>query len=1163
MPFAVEAIEFAAFFNAPAAGSVLQQGTPVRVNVDFVHNRLSAAERAAAFVTVTSSIQGELSSGGSINLAPATDFNFDLAEGTHILTARVFAGGRIAQASTTVTVQAKFVSSTLVAPVRDLVAIPGENVSMAVAASGGNGAIPQVRWFMDGREFPSNWPGYGEDPASPSRLSLNFGSFDPGAFPFDDETFWNDGPHVIEVSVAADDVDPGLGCVTLGTRAQCRAFQVQVARDLRVISSNTTIGAGTTDVWSGVVRLQAVVTVNGGTLAIQPGTRVLVDMRDVNNPQNQINDPFARGIIVTSGALRIGDAGNVTPVVIETLRSFANTRRYVGIRSGGNTTNDRAISVQNAILRDAGTTLSFPDIDLNAPGRELVIADVVFEDSDNGINVECPTAFERVTARRITSTAFRLQLKVGCPGLVQYSDLTVEGASTGIFLETTTAPIMVEFSGLDVAARDTGLRASTLTSVVIDDSRFSGVTTTNAFLGAIVLEGADDVVITNSVFENNTFSFVSKGANLASLDMRGNRFTGGTRSFTFKALRSTAVVEIHGNTFEGVSSIGTYESGNLDIVNMQGNFIGAFDVSSSAAAAVKRINAGTVPTVITQITDILDNQTTGSDIGRIRIDNPLPSTALPVAIIREPNESDAWNTRQCIPFVAVAVGDDDVDALCAFHLTAPGSQPGDDTAVSLDAQGCLVNPTDGTFDVHLVCDSPTGQSTHTSRLFVDSQRFSGPIHPAGDTWSGTIVVDGDVVVPAGTTLTVATGADIRFKAGDRTLHKRVRAPISSSFDANRIRGSVQRSDVFVDGELIAVGATATPVRWRADVGTQKNTWSGFIVISGGRLELSDVAIESAVDVIVSDGGVNATLIPTYSLTNIDVTETSAVVSGVCPNSLTGLSADRIDTLYNCAGTASIELSDVSITGFNSAPTGSWMSIDDLPGATVPQLTVRGLDGVGNPTNRRRFLALAQGTGTVTFEDVSLSNVDRLVQLASGTQTFNADGLSVDNFGTLIDMGNDDVVNISDAILTQGARLLDGALGRSTWTGVRTVGVTNPFRATTVSQVVQLDVNASQFEGATTVFEFAQNFNAAGATTFNLSGNNFIGTTGRVLTATGNGINSIGTTYDLRGSHFDTADRSTILTLIEDNRTDANPNDDIDGRSDFSNFSAQPLSLVLP
>ncbi len=118
VPFALEAIAFSAFFNAPTTGSVLQQGTPVRVNVDFLHNRLSDAERAAAFVQVTSSIQGALSSAGSINLAPATDLNFDLSEGTHTLTARVFAGGRIAQASTTVTVQAKFVSSTLIQPVR-------------------------------------------------------------------------------------------------------------------------------------------------------------------------------------------------------------------------------------------------------------------------------------------------------------------------------------------------------------------------------------------------------------------------------------------------------------------------------------------------------------------------------------------------------------------------------------------------------------------------------------------------------------------------------------------------------------------------------------------------------------------------------------------------------------------------------------------------------------------------------------------------------------------------------------------------------------------------------------------------------------------------------------------------------------------------------------
>ena len=96
VPFALDAVEFTAFFNAPTAGSIVQAATPVRINVGFDHNRLSDTERAAAFVQVLSDRQGLLVvDGGASTLAPASDaFISTLSEGSHILTARVFAGGR-------------------------------------------------------------------------------------------------------------------------------------------------------------------------------------------------------------------------------------------------------------------------------------------------------------------------------------------------------------------------------------------------------------------------------------------------------------------------------------------------------------------------------------------------------------------------------------------------------------------------------------------------------------------------------------------------------------------------------------------------------------------------------------------------------------------------------------------------------------------------------------------------------------------------------------------------------------------------------------------------------------------------------------------------------------------------------------------------------------
>lgn len=1174
VPFQLDAVQFSAFFNSPPLDSTFQTATPIRVNVGFDHNRLSDTERAAAFVQVLSDRVGLLTmDNGASNLTPATDFFIsDLPEGRHTLTARVFAGGRIAQTTTTVTLQSKFVSSTLVTPVRDLVAIEGEAVAMSVAASGGNGAIPQVRWFMDGVEFPANWPGYGTDPAAVARRSLSLGVFDPDVFPFNDTAvggglIWSDGPHIIEVGVAADDVDAGAGCINLGTRAQCRSFNVQVARNVRVINSLLTIGAGQTEVFDGVVRMQANVNVNGGSLTILPGTRVLFDMRDLVNPALQTGNANNRRIIFTSGVLRIGEGGAVTPVVIETLKSFAVTNRWSGIFDQGGANVERSFFAQNVVIRDATRAIDLEDIDMNSNARQLVIEDVIVEDSDEAIFAECPTSMERVTVRRTLSgrSAMRLNLTTGCPTTLAYSDIAISGASHGLLLDGAAQPTTITLTNLDITASTSGLDVQTNVSVDILDSRFAGLTSTFPGNASLTVANADDVRVRRTTFENSTFAMATTVAGLRSLDVRSSTFRSLTRGLTVRAADPAATIELHGCVFDTVGLIASYETGNRDLIEMQGNFIGSFTDAASAARAVKAAPAGSVPTVIAQVTDHMDNLTSLNNLGRMRLDNPLPTETLPLAVIREPNESEPWNLRQCIPFVALPLDDTfDVDANCEFRLGPPGGAAAQATPVVLDNDGCLSGGSDGTFDVHLVCDAGGGTETvHSSRLLIDSTRFAGPIHPAGDTWSGTIVVDGDVVVPAGVTLTVAPDAIVRMAASDRSLHKRP-TNTSGQFNDARLRGALVRVDFFVEGAVSALDDGGAPIRFIANAGLQRNTWSGFLLTSGAAVALHNVDVESTVSGLTAEANTNASLVPTFDLRETTFRESNTVASGVCPPLVTDLTVENCFEVYTCRMSEPTEV-DGAVLDNISQPNAGWFSLDDSPGSITPSFTARDVTGIGNPTNRRQFVSTQFGTGRVELVNITLDDVSTVVETSAASQSIEVSGIDLTTFTTAFVMGDDEILSISDSVFRSGAGLVDNNLGRITMTRSRTVAVTTPFRDTAVSNTVSLDITGNQFEDAGVVFDFGQGFANAGAAGFTLTGNNFLRTTTRVLRLTGGQANSLVGRWDLGGSHFGVASRAAVLPFIEDPRTDspADANDDNIGRTSFVGFSSTPLNLVVP
>ncbi|MEM6931006.1 MAG: right-handed parallel beta-helix repeat-containing protein, partial [Myxococcota bacterium] len=109
---------------------------------------------------------------------------------------------------------------------------------------------------------------------------------------------------------------------------------------------------------------------------------------------------------------------------------------------------------------------------------------------------------------------------------------------------------------------------------------------------------------------------------------------------------------------------------------------------------------------------------------------------------------------------------------------------------------------------------------------------------AGSPW----IVQGDVTVLAGATLTIQAGAEVRFASTDAT---------SAGADANRV-------EIIVDGTLDVTGTPANPVRFVADVGTSTQTWYGIRVSAGGTATLTDLELRDSIHGVRSLGSTTIT-----------------------------------------------------------------------------------------------------------------------------------------------------------------------------------------------------------------------------------------------------------------------------------------------------------------
>jgi hypothetical protein len=1108
-------VTFTASFAQPSTSPLtVALGTPVTVDVSFAHTRIAPNDPSVR-VRLSSSLSGAISVGGAADFAPNTPVQLTLAPGTHVLTARVIAGAQTATATTTVVVNAPFVTALLTQPAASPVVLletpgtTGSDVAFALTVNASAGETPRVSWFVDGTEFAPTWGNYGSDPTAALRRTPNLGPYSTSTGTFADPR-WASGTHTVQAWVRLPAVEQAgiTQCATSGSASRCFTFAVTTTAT-PTLRATTVINAGQTEVWSGVNLLTSSVTVNG-TLIIEPGTTVLADSASV-------------GFVVGLGAtLKIGEVDSAR--VLMGLRE-GRTGAWNGIVCGSIFGPGGAVSIDGLELRDAG-------LQVFASAAPVRLRQIEFSGTaGGGLLVQSSVPQNEIGqltfARTATSTT---AMNFNSPGTVE--DLFGVNRTVSVLASGAGVTLRRVSLTADVASGQQGLTVQG--PVRIEDA------VVRAFGRGIQANGPTIIERATVEFCSIGISATAPGVVVQSSTLRANG----------AAIEAVGSVVARRNRFVG----NFFDVTAGELADLRGNDFGEPTDRTTTAFELARAPVGTT----VALPRIGSAGQFNPPPTQVRLDNAYTGPA-PLAVIVQPERGQAIHPDFCLPLVADGAEGLDVDS-CTWTLF--DTVVADGTPLTVGADGCAVESvTPGEHGVALTCSLDGVTTTHSTRILVDDSTVGGIVPARGTTLSGDLTVDRDVVIPVGATLTIAPGTRLHpTGTGDRG--RSTQAFVSSP---TTDRGSQTTVEFLVEGTLDIAGTAANPVLIEPTTGTADTAWGGIFAARDAVVRLNGLDVTGVKTLVtgeqdpttparhalitMQDAAVHA---PTQSTGSL-------VFADICPASVARTTVRNMQSLMTCVTSGDIDLDSLDFEA--SAVSQALFRAGRTSGSLRLAVSLRDSRVVFRPQPSQTAFLYASGSGALptsididqttldglrigeTFAPMAITltgttirgyNVFVLGRLAGGV-TLALDGCRVDGAGSsyFADVGEFfDVRNSTFTNLPAGFLLVPTTTRAFTLRGNRFVN--------------------SDFA----VFRNASSTDLAGV--YDLSGNDFSGAANVLGT-----VNDGTANFDLTGSFFGTTNRAAIEARIGDTRADVDPNDTIKGRSDYSGFLSAPPVLTAP
>jgi hypothetical protein len=856
--------------------------------------------------------------------------------------------------------------------------------------------------------------------------------------------------------------------------------------------SSSTININSQMTLSGIKRLTCPLQINaGGTLTLAQGTQMVVSGSQI--------------ISVAGGALDIGASGQSNPVVITAQN--ASKSSWTGIRLTASAGVVSSVSINNATIKNADRGIEAYYASWDDPAHTFNLDRVTFDTCNNGIYDYCPPGSTNLTFLNNGTGVYEYY---GCSGARVYDGFVFNGVGVGV--EMRGGPLTVSnshFTSVTTAAIE--MTQNLGASLVVQNSVFDQPAfNASNYAVRVDTSACPDLRVTESVFRNwgtaITHANCSQPLIVPRFTVLGNVFEKNGTAI-YDAGYSISQAEIHLNAFLPTTA-GTdiklwYKSYDA---NAQGNYFGPTNDATNAAGASLGVPAGVVPNA-PRIYDYLDDSTNVDRM--VRLDNLLPTAftdpvAHPMAYIREPERTRAYNSNRCIPLVYDApfgsVG------ACRWFLD------GSATMATVDADSCLVgNLTDGEHPVRLDCDVVDAMNnlirtdTHQASFLVKNDSFSGVQHRPVEHWMGTVLVDGDIIVPQGKTLVIDPGTTVSFAANDRLVHA---ALLDYSPDSiNQFFGSRGLVDIYVRGLLQANGTVGSRIKLQSVSGLAlASQWGNVNVDINASFQLSFADVIGAN--YLGDGRYlnNQPLsAPHIDFSNMTVNQIRMAARGVCPSTFSNISGQDITrNVIDGYCPQSLTLQNVSLVRVTDA-SGTQPAVhlyNYASGSPVVAVTMAnvsldhgypGRNGIGVKIEPGTInIVSVQGSLLKSF-DTAFYNYDG----SSDNESFSISDSVIDNFNYAFGSFNYIEVFNADHNKFQNGQYIawQGEIAKNpVFTRNRFTNVTTAFpNQTLASSPLTWQFTGNEVSGYTKVFSNLQVNNAPGTVSFDFSGNNYLGT----------------------------------------------------------------------